>query len=241
MSKVSTQQAAHISAWLAEAGFRMEDAEPGQPQRWSRNECKVQLTPQGSRARVQISYIGTDVRWRDLGDVLDLRAAWPETGTIPPIELATLPQLHADKQLAALRRAPGIWLYRRFKPWAHGVKVLLQMLVAIGAVIDIGMHVAHSLSDNKGWVPLAPPATVSIQVIAYALAVAAAIELAYTLFTPGPDEALDPLMLGLSSGLLLLITSDRGSAVVQYSGVLVGVVALAALFIVRRNLIDDDE
>lgn len=34
-----------------------------------------------------------------------------------------------------------------------------------------------------------------IAVIATALAVAAALELAYTLFTPGPDEAIDPLML----------------------------------------------
>jgi hypothetical protein len=40
-------------------------------------------------------------------------------------------------------------------------------------------------------------------VVGGGLATAAAIELAYTLFTAGPDEALDPVMLGLSAALIL--------------------------------------
>jgi hypothetical protein len=240
VSKISSEQAAQISVWLGKAGFRVEAVEPGKPERWSRDECQVQLTYRGKHAQVQIRHRETNADWHDLDEVLDLRAEWPKAGIIPPIELATLPQLYAHKQLAFLRRAPGVWLYTRSKAWAYGIKVLLQMLVAIGAVVDIGMHVAHSVSAGTGSAPLAPPATTSIQVIAYALAVAAAIELAYTLFTPGPDEALDPLMLGLSSGLLLLITSTEESAVARYSGVLIGAVALALLFIVRRNLLDDE-
>ena len=108
-------------------------------------------------------------------------------------------------------------------------------------MVDIGMHFMHSMLTDKGWVPLAPTAAESVQIIAYALAAAAAVELAYTLFTPGPDEALDPLMLGLSSGLLLLITTPGLSAITQYSGVLVGVVALGGLFIIRRYLFSEDE
>ena len=42
------------------------------------------------------------------------------------------------------------------------------------------------------------------------LAAAAALELAYTLFTPGPDEALDPLMLGLSATILLKLAAIEG-------------------------------
>jgi hypothetical protein len=81
---------------------------------------------------------------------------------------------------------------------------------------------------------------VIVSAIAYALAVAAAIELAYTLFTPGPDEALDPLMLGLSSALLLLVTKGGSSPVARFSGVLIGVAALGALFFIRHRWITDD-
>jgi hypothetical protein len=38
--------------------------------------------------------------------------------------------------------------------------------------------------------------------------VAAAFELAYTLYTPGPDEALNPLLPGTSSAFLFLASKD---------------------------------
>lgn len=158
------------------------------------------------------------------------------------MELATSPQIHAHRERSSFRRAPGNWIYSHWKPGAYLVKVFLQMIVGVGAVIDIGLHVAHSVSRHAG--PLAPPTMVSIDVIAYALAVAAAIELAYTLFTPGPDEALDPLMLGLSSGILLLVTADRGkslTATEQFIGVLLGVIALGTLFLIRRHLLRDED
>jgi hypothetical protein len=84
----------------------------------------------------------------------------------------------------------------------------------------------------------------SVAVFASALAVAAAIELAYTLFTPGPDEALEPLMLGLSSGILFLISENADknlSAPAQFSAVLLGVLALGFLFVIRRYFLRDGD
>jgi len=118
------------------------------------------------------------------------------------------------------------------------------MAVGLGAVIDIAWHVEQSVSKHSGTAPFAPSIAASVLVIASALAVAAAIELAYTLFTPGPDEALDPLMLGLSSGILFLITENANnklSVAVQFSAVLLGVLALGVLFVIRRRLLRDDE
>ncbi len=119
------------------------------------------------------------------------------------------------------------------------------MLVGVGAVADIGWRVyQHSALRHSAAVPSPPNAHVTITVIASALAIAAGIELAYTLFTPGPDEALDPLMLGLSSGILLLVTMPTDSSLsvaTQFSGVLLGVVALGVLFLIRRHLIGSDE
>jgi hypothetical protein len=50
-------------------------------------------------------------------------------------------------------------------------------------------------------------------------------------------------MLGLSSGILLLVTrDDRGLSVTsQFLAVLLGVLALGALFLIRRHLLAEDE
>ena len=179
-----------------------------------------------------------------MDELLAMGSTWPEATTMLPIELVTSPQLYAHRKSLSFRRAPGIWLYHKAKPWAYGIKVFLQMIVGVGAVIDIAWHVERSVSTHKGAAPFAPNIMTSVAVIASALAVAAAIELAYTLFTPGPDEALEPLMLGLSSGILFLITEnvDKNlSAPAQFSAVLLGVLALGVLFLIRSRFLRDDD
>jgi hypothetical protein len=210
---------------------------------WFRDDCRVLLTPQVNGVLVEVSHDGTGAGWYGLTALTALRATWPEADIMSPIELATSPQLHAHAEIRSFHRAPGDWLYRKSKPWAHGLKVFLQMFIGIGAAVDIGIHVAHSVSNHTGTAPLAPETKVSVQVIAYALAVAAAIELAYTLFTPGPDDPLDPLMLGLSSAILLLVTSDKPelSQVARYTGAFIGILALGVLFFVRHRFLRDDE
>jgi hypothetical protein len=84
--------------------------------------------------------------------------------------------------------------------------------------------------------------TLILNGISIGLAAAAALELAYTLFTPGPDEALDPLMLALSATLLLKLT-QLGSPVSMGEAlalVLLGLL-LAALFATRLMLAERDE
>jgi hypothetical protein len=243
VSKISSCQVAAIRTWLRERGFQRAAPRADQPELWWRYECQVKLTPQGGHTRVEIRDGETDADWHDLDELVDLRATWPEATTMSPIELATLPQFYAHKQGRSFRRAPGRLLYRKSKPWAHGVKVLLQISVGIGAVVVIIWNVVHSFPIHANSSLLASDIAVIVQLIAYALAIAAAIELAYTLFTPGPDEALDPLMLGLSSGILLLITNtdNNQSSITQFSGVLIGVIALAALFLIRHYLLDDHD
>lgn len=239
MSYFSPEQVAMICAWLEESGFRRRADDPKRPELWSHGHCDVWIRPRGRHAQVLIRHSDASYGWRHLDEIGDSRKTWDEYATASLIQLATLPARTGERELS-LRRAPGAWLYRKFTGWAHGVKVFLQMIVGIAAVIDIGMHFVHSIVTDTKWAPLAPDVRTSVQIIANALAVAAAIELAYTLYTPGPDEALDPLMLGLSSGLLLLISTPGLSAVSQYSGVLLGVVALGGLFVIRRHLLGED-
>jgi hypothetical protein len=66
------------------------------------------------------------------------------------------------------------------------------------------------------------------------------VELAYTFFTDGPDEALDPLILGLSSFVLIEISNS--SSVTHFrtiaTPVLLISIAIVALFIARKFLLE---
>lgn len=72
--------------------------------------------------------------------------------------------------------------------------------------------------------------------VAAALAISCGIQLAYMLITDGPDEAVDPLMLGIASTILLILsdsnakdwTSDRSFAVMML------VICLPVLFACSR-------
>lgn len=79
-----------------------------------------------------------------------------------------------------------------------------------------------------------------LALVSKAVMVSAAIELAYMLFTPGPDEAIDPLILGIA-GTALLVMSDENAAKTDsmlYDGVtvLLFVFSLAILFYLRFKL-----
>lgn len=79
-----------------------------------------------------------------------------------------------------------------------------------------------------------------LALVSQAVMVSAAIELAYMLFTPGPDEAVDPLILGIA-GTALLVMSDENTAktdsmLYDSIAVLLFALSLAILFYLRFML-----
>ncbi len=123
-------------------------------------------------------------------------------------------------------------------PRAHYVKAIAQMVVGtLTAAAAVAALVINLLQGD-------PARSIQEQVfsvIGVGLALAAGIELAYTLFTHGPDEALDPLMLGLSAALILQLgrvdqfSWGQGLAAIFY------VACLASLFAVRKWLAEAQE
>jgi hypothetical protein len=75
-------------------------------------------------------------------------------------------------------------------------KAIVQMLIGIATVGTIAVLIWIPRFDSIGVAELGP------RVAAIGLALAAVVELTYTLFTDGPDEALSLLILGLSSFIL---------------------------------------
>ena len=89
-------------------------------------------------------------------------------------------------------------LYDQIEPYARMVKTAVQMIIGVLAVAVIGWQLLHVWPDTPK-----EATALLLDGIGVGLAAAAVVELAYTLFTQGPDEALDPLMLGLSATLLI--------------------------------------
>lgn len=125
--------------------------------------------------------------------------------------------------------------YRQAAPKARWIKALIQMAIGVVATgitlrdVKLGWNHHETALQIGGHV---------LDAVGTALAIAAAVELAYTLFTHGPDEALDPVMLGLSATLLLALGHvDKldwrsGLAALLY------VTALGGLFGIRKHLAD---
>ena len=149
----------------------------------------------------------------------------------------------AASRIAELRsdiqRSRHYWLYDITEPVARFLKVILQMGIGVTAVALIWRMVLlawHDESKNN-----LPDIEATLTVIAAALAVAAAVELAYTLFTQGPDEAIDPLMLGLASALALQLAKAKDLTPSQGLATLAYTAGLGLLFAIRRAFVSSDD
>ncbi len=129
---------------------------------------------------------------------------------------------------------------------ATRIKAVLQMAIGIYAVGWLGwtfllssrIHNCAAIQGvnakpSQSVCYLIPPAVIVFKLIADALAASTVIELAFTLFTPGPDEALDPVLLAVAAALLFQLGKtdgfkwQEGAAIAFYS------VSLGILFVVR--------
>jgi hypothetical protein len=81
-----------------------------------------------------------------------------------------------------------------------------------------------------------------LTIVGVALAISTAFELAYTLFTAGPDEAVNPVITGVAAGILLLISPNLGfsgaGAVAVLTLALVVIFILKGFFIENKKWID---
>jgi hypothetical protein len=138
-----------------------------------------------------------------------------------------------------IQRSRHYWLYDIAEPVARFLKVILQMGIGVTAVALIWRMVFLAWHDEHK--NNLPDIEATLTVIAAALAIAAAVELAYTLFTQGPDEAIDPLMLGLASALALQLakakdlTPNQGLATLAYTA------GLGLLFAIRTAFVKSDD
>lgn len=130
------------------------------------------------------------------------------------------------------------WFYDRLAPSAYEVKAALQMVIGCAAIVLLAIHFVGDHHQH-----MRDATEQLLGGIGIGLAAAAVIELAYTLFTAGPDEALDPLMLGLASAILLLVggLDNKTISFGRAAALLVLGILLAILFATRLMLAADEE
>ncbi len=149
----------------------------------------------------------------------------------PPLS-STPSQPSSQKPFAKLWDLKAEDIYTLMRPQAKKVKVSLQMIVGIILVILLLLKAISYLSQFWGgfWLPvfaLIGP----LDLIGYGLLFSTGIDLAYMLFTPGPDEAVEPMITGLAAAILLFLgnpklvfNTDTGI------GLLLAITALGILF-----------
>ena len=131
------------------------------------------------------------------------------------------------------------YLYEKVKPWARNCKICIQMFIGFSIVILlIGKMVSHFTGDLGWWLFDTLINSHPLQIVGYALAVSAGIELAYMLYTPGPDEAIEPLILGLASAILLVISAETVVGFDIAVTILVFTGGVGFLFWVKQRFID---
>lgn len=78
-----------------------------------------------------------------------------------------------------------------------------------------------------------------LEIAGYFLALSACVELAYMLYTEGPDEAIEPVMLGFAAAALIV---SAGDSVVSYRSAVILVVLVAGigyLFYLKKKYIPE--
>jgi hypothetical protein len=185
-------------------------------------------------------------------------------GLHPTAEIDSLTELIALN--ASVRPEKAARLYFNLAPKARLIKAIIQMLIGTSTAyflierlyFNAAPHPVTCDLGGKFLTPAPAPGAAAVKpeplnlhqlclppakdilfLIASGLAAAAVIELAYTLFTDGPDEALDPLLLGLSATILFQFASLDSFQVGQSVGLLLSSFALFVLFLVRALFIDD--
>jgi hypothetical protein len=136
--------------------------------------------------------------------------------------------------IGKLRKIPkGRHVYDSVQPRAEGAKAILQIIIGVSAVIILIIQLCIHMTERPS-----QAADHALIIIGVALAFSAVVELAYTFFTDGPDEALDPLILGISSFALIKISSSKVHLKTIAIPVLLLTLAILALFIARRFLLE---
>ena len=151
-------------------------------------------------------------------------------------------------ELAALKNWEGAARYRsdntplslviKWEPRAKSWKTLLQMmmglLIPFLLAVKLFLLIRPSSLDQLKVLAHTP----ILEIVGIVLLVSTALDLAYMLFTPGPDEAVEPVITGLAATVLIFISQETDWSYQRAAVVLSFVAGIGFMFWVREKFID---
>lgn len=123
--------------------------------------------------------------------------------------------------------------------WANAFRKIVQMLLSVVLLCIIVRAFYHYLcSGTDAQKEVVSPV---LSEVGKVLAFAAAVDLAYMLITPGPDEAAGPVIIGIAAGMLILVSSIQFESpyhnlLLPSISVLLLALAIAVLFHIRKQV-----
>ncbi|MFY8325386.1 hypothetical protein [Pseudoalteromonas sp. ZZD1] len=104
--------------------------------------------------------------------------------------------------------------------YIHVIKVYLQFIIGLLLICVLGFKGLCEILETTHLLDYFPETAVVTHIlgvdtfsyIANTLAISAGIELGYMLFTNGPDEAIEPLMLGVTSAAFYTLSANFGGS-----------------------------
>jgi hypothetical protein len=118
--------------------------------------------------------------------------------------------------------------------WIIGLVILLTIIAKSILIILKGFVASHD------WFPLKPISPLAefgmLELVGGALAFSASMDLAYMLYTEGPDEAVEPVILGVAATILILISATEPKDLGWHTAlaVLLLAITIALLFYIRE-------
>lgn len=133
-------------------------------------------------------------------------------------------------------------LYDIAEPKAKKIKILIQMAIGIGlATLIIIEMISLVYPGIRNIVPSKIDLLINkdiLKMVSLGLGAATGIELAYMLFTDGPDEAVDPLIMGIAAFTLSQL-SDNEFEIKKGIGIFFVVILIPILFFVKNKFLKD--
>ena len=125
------------------------------------------------------------------------------------------------------------------------LKNVLQYIIGIGIFVIIAFKIYETVSVNfdsnmlgscfnKLWGEY--KSIKILQIVSIGLGAATAVELAYMLFTPGPDEAVQPVMMGVASAVLYALSNIGKLEGLELIGIALLICTLPLLFWLNHRM-----
>lgn len=138
----------------------------------------------------------------------------------------------------------GFWTQKGSERWAKNISYVIQYCIFITLTLLLSAKGAFELLQTLLPEFSALKWSVAVQLlnintllyVSGALAISSGLQLAYMLVTHGPDEAIEPVMLGIASAVLLLLAkTEPEDWNTKYATVLlIMIVCIAILFALSK-------